>query len=100
MPGFTHPKWEYQLVEDFDIIQKYTSLFTSFLRYYTLKDPVIWLADNFLAHNLRLRIFPRYWIGGEISITISVFILDYSQEKLVPKFFKISKKKTYSGGAV
>ena len=39
--------------------QKCTSWFTSFLRYYILKNPVIWLADSILAHNLRLRILPN-----------------------------------------
>ena len=38
--------------------QKYTSSFTSFLRYYILKNPVIWLADSILAYNLRLGILP------------------------------------------
>ena len=38
--------------------QKYTSSFTSFLRYYILKNPVIWLVDSILAHNSRLRILP------------------------------------------
>ena len=31
-------------------------------------------------------------IGGEISTTILVFILDYFQEKQITKFFKKSKK--------
>ena len=38
--------------------QKYTSSFTSFLRYYLLKNPVIWLPGSILAHNSRLRILP------------------------------------------
>ena len=41
--------------------------------------------------------FARYGAGDEISITVLVFILDYFQEKLITKFFKKSKKKTYSG---
>ena len=36
--------------------------------------------------------FARYGIGGEISTTILVFILDYFQEKLMTKFFKKSKQ--------
>ena len=35
--------------------QKYTSSFTSFLRYYILKNSVIWLANSILAHDSRLR---------------------------------------------
>ena len=38
--------------------QIYTSSFTSFLTYYILKNPAIWLTDSILAHNLRTRIFP------------------------------------------
>ena len=38
--------------------QKYTSSFTSFLRYYILKNPATWSADSILVHNLRPRIFP------------------------------------------
>ena len=41
--------------------------------------------------------FARYGIGGEISITLLVFILDYFQDKLMAKFFKQSKKKTILG---
>ena len=45
-----------------------------FLRYYILKNPVIWLAGSILAHNLRPKILPDV---GEISIAIILFILDY-----------------------
>ena len=41
--------------------------------------------------------FARYGIGGEISITIIAFALDYFQEKLMTKLFKKSKKPC-SGG--
>ena len=54
--------------------QEYNSSFTSFLRYYILKNP-----------------FARYGIGGEIS-RILVFIIDYFQEKLMTNFFRRSKK--------
>ena len=40
------------------VCQKYTSSFTSFLRYYILKIPVIWLPDSILAHKLRTRNLP------------------------------------------
>ena len=36
--------------------------------------------------------FARYGSGGEMSITILAFILDYFQEKVMPKFFKKAKK--------
>ena len=38
--------------------QKYTSSLTSFLRYYILKNPAIWLADSILTHNSSTRIMP------------------------------------------
>ena len=43
--------------------------------------------ENFQNHN-----FAKYGIGGEISITILVFILDCFHEKQITKFFKKSKK--------
>ena len=49
------------------------------------------MADNILASNSRTRIFSRYGIDGEVSITILFFTLDYFQEKLKTKFFKKSK---------
>ena len=36
--------------------QKQTSLFASFLRYYILKNPTIWLANSILAQNSRNKI--------------------------------------------
>ena len=48
----------------------------------------IWWENSILAHNSRTRIFARNGIGGEISITTLVFILDYFHEKLMTKFFK------------
>ena len=123
MPGYTHHKWYYHLVENFyvylqaknhlhpyafmEILQRYetyfgyfghawlhshimivspcrrlhvylqkqTSSFTAFLRYYSLENPANWLSASILAHN-----FARY--GGQISMTMLVFILDYFQEKL------------------
>ena len=39
--------------------QIYTSSFTSFLRYYILKYPEIWLVDSILTHNSRTWILPE-----------------------------------------
>ena len=38
------------------VSQKSASTFTSFSRYYVLKNPAIWLAENILAYNSRPRI--------------------------------------------
>ena len=38
--------------------QKWTSLFTSSLEYYILKNPAMWSANNILSHNSRTRILP------------------------------------------
>ena len=47
--------------------------------------------DSILAH------FVKYWIGGGLSTTILVSILDYFQEKLMTKFFKKSQKTLFWG---
>ena len=74
------------------VCKKQTSSFTSFLRYYILKNPAIWLADSIENYN-----FARYEIGCEISTTILVPILDYIQEKLMTKLFLKNPKRTYFG---
>ena len=56
--------------------KKSTLSFTFFLRY---------------CKNIATLLF-LYEIGGEISITILVFVLDCFHEKLMTKFFKKSKK--------
>ena len=48
---------------------------------------------QYFGRNLRTRIFAWYMIGGEISVKILVFILDYFQEKLVTIFFQNFQKK-------
>ena len=35
----------------YDSINLQTSLYTSFFRYFILKNPAIWLADSIMAHN-------------------------------------------------
>ena len=52
------------IVSMFICMPKINLSFTSFLRYYISKNPVIWLADSILAHNSRtisfqFRLFPR-----------------------------------------
>ena len=73
------------------VSQKYTSSIISFLRYYILKNPAIWLASTILAHNSNQN-FAKYEIGGEISTTKLVLIFDYFLEKLMTKSFIKSKK--------
>ena len=68
----------------FVCMQNINLLFTSFLRYYNLTNPEIWLADS---------IFSRY--GDEISITILVFILDYFWEKVTWQNFSNKSRKLY-----
>ena len=55
-------------------------------------NSAIWLAGSIENEN-----FARYEIGGEISTTKLVFILDYFQEKLMTKFFLKSKKNLFCG---
>ena len=67
-----------------------------FLRYYILKNLVIALVLSILAHNSKL-VFCQIWVGGETSITILVFILDYFQEKIMTKFYRKSTKTDVEG---
>ena len=86
-----HPKWQYQLW-CLSVSQKKSSPFASLLRYCIIQKlhlklhPAIWLDNSIWAHNARPRILP----DGEISITISVFILDYFRRKLMANIFKKS----------
>ena len=72
MPGCTHQKWYYKLVEDFNVYLHVKKNFTIhlFLRN-ILKNPAIWLADSIFARKSRTRILPdmelmvkyqQYWI--------------------------------------
>ena len=62
MPSYTHPKRYCHLSTlMFIYIPKIPLSLTSFLRYYILNNPAIWLANSILAHN-----FARYGIGGQI----------------------------------
>ena len=59
MPGYPHPKSSTcRKLWCLTPRQKYTSSFTSFLRYYILNNSVILLANSILAHNLSTRILP------------------------------------------
>ena len=60
MPGHTHNMIvsTRRRLQCLSACQKYNSSFTFFLRYYILKNPVIWLADSILDHNLRTTILP------------------------------------------
>ena len=71
--------------------QKYTSSFSSFLGYFILKNPAIWLVGSILTHNLRTRILPKVGLVVKYQLAILVFVLDYFQEKLKTKFFKKKK---------
>ena len=72
--------------------QKYTSSFSSFLGYFILKNPAIWLVGSILAHNSRTRILSNIGLVVKYQLTILVLVLDYFQEKLKIKFFKKNPK--------
>ena len=59
------------------LCQRWTSSFTFFLRYYILKNLVIWMADNILDYNSRTRILPiwDWWwnINNNISFQFWLF---------------------------
>ena len=50
------------------------------------------IGCNHFGPYLKDQNFSRYGIGGEISVTILVFNLDYFQKKLLRKFFRKCKK--------
>ena len=56
-----------------------------FLRYWTLKNPAIWLVERILAHHLRTRIQIRGLGWKKYNI---IFNLGYFQEKLITNFSK------------
>ena len=64
--------------------QKYPWSITSFLRYYILKNPTIWLADGILTHNSRTRILSVFQIF-QISIIVP---------KIRKMYWTISEKNT------
>ena len=72
--------------------QKYNSLFTSFLRYYILKNPAIWLGDNILdltREQGHCQIWDWWWnINNNISFHFRLFPRK-SNDKV---FQKIQKK--------
>ena len=76
--------------------QKYTSLFTSFLRYYILKNPAIWLGDNILdltREQGHCQIWDWWWnINNNISFHFRLF-----PRKSNDKVFQKIQKKTYFG---
>ena len=75
------------------VCQKYASSFTSFLRYYILKNPVIWLADIILAHRTGELEFCQIWdwwwnINNNISFQFTLFPKKTNDKS----FQKIQKK--------
>ena len=98
-PGYVHPKWYDQLVENFgayrpaknDLNHSLLSWDITFKRIMQFDWPTTFWPITWEQEFCQIR--P----GGEISITILVFTLDYFQEKLTRKVFKKSKKKTFGG---
>ena len=89
MFDYTHPTWPYQLVEDFDFIcmPKINFIIHFFLEIWSFKESSNLSGWQHFGLQLENQNFARYGITGEISITISVLILDYLQEKLIlPKY--------------
>ena len=94
-PGYVHPKWYDQLVENFgayrpaknDLNHSLLSRDITFKRIMQFDWPTTFWPITWEQEFCQIR--P----GGEISITILVFTLDYFQEKLTRKVFKKSKKK-------
>ena len=60
MPGYAHPKWSYQLVENFDV---YLHVKNKLQIHFFLGILHFKVSFNLINQN-----FVRYGIGGEISI--------------------------------
>ena len=74
MPGYTHPKWYCQFIENFHVyLQQTDQLYShAFLKI----DCLLYKPEP----ELKIQNFAKYGTGGEISTTILGFILDYFQE--------------------
>ena len=53
------------------------------------------ISQKYFSQHIENQNFARYGVCGEISVTISFFILDYFQEKLITNFSKTQKKKFF-----
>ena len=80
MSGYAHPKWYYQLVENFDFFlhaENELHHFFSILRNYILKNLIYWLDDSILAYNSRTwRLSDMGWwwnINNNISFHFKLF---------------------------
>ena len=95
MPGYTHPKWYYQLAEAFDVYldaknKLIIHFFLKILQFNESRNLTGWQHFGPQLNN-----FARY--GGEISIRVLVFILDYFQEKLTWQNFSKNPKILFWG---
>ena len=71
--------------------QKYTSSLTSFLRYYILKNTMIWLADTILPHISRLKFYQTWDWWWNINNNISFYFRSFPRKTNDNIFQKIQK---------
>ena len=94
IPDYTHPQLKCQLVEDFSVyLRAKNKLHHSLLSWdIHFKESCNLIGWEHFGPQLQAQNFNRYGPDGEIRITILVFPLDYSQEKLMTiTIFKKSK---------
>ena len=84
MAGYTHPKWYNQLVEDLNVYLHTKNHF--FFNILHFKESCNLIGGQHFG--LKNQNFARYGIGGEMSVAILVFILDYFEEILMKNFQK------------
>ena len=75
-------------------IPKINFIIHFFLKILHFKKSCNFIGQQHFGPKLENQNFVRYENGGDISIIMLVFILDYFQEKLMTKFF-IKKQKTF-----
>ena len=76
----------------FIFMPKTNSIIHFFLEILHFKESCNLTGWQHFCPQLENQNFPRYGVGGEISITILTFISNHFQEKLMTKFFKKFKK--------
>ena len=77
-----------QKTSTFICIPKINFIIHFFLEILHFKESWYLIGWQHSGPQLENQNFARYGIGGEVSVTILVFILDYSQKKLITKYFK------------
>ena len=95
--GYVHPKCYYQPVEILCLLAKNILYNYFFLKILDFKESCNLTGQQHFGPYTENQNFARYGIGGEIPITILVFILDYFQVKIMTTRFFWKSKNSFLG---